>query len=539
MSSGGEPHNDAIPDQATACPASIERSLVVLQETRSPNRVGQSLIPDWLFIFEMANNHMGDVDHGVRLIGEFAAVAKDFDFKFAFKMQYRALDTFIHPEYQGRDDIKYIKRFEETRLSPEQTRKLVDAIRDNGFIPICTPFDEESVDRVVADGFDILKIASCSLTDWPLLEKAVSSPLPMIVSTAGSTIEEIDNVVAFLKHRNKDFVLMHCVAEYPTSNDKLQLNQIDFLRQRYDDIRVGYSTHEFPTETLPVAVAIGKGCTVFEKHVGLVTDEYGINGYSAGPDQARAWLEMATVARSMNGISGERSKATQDERDSLLSLRRGVFARQDIKAGEKISTGDVFMAIPTQEGHITANDWSKYSHFYATTDISKNEPILVTNSRREEVREQVFSIVQRVKSLLNRANVVIPGEADLEISHHYGIDKFDEFGITMITVVNREYCKKLIVVLPGQNHPEQYHNHKEETFHVLFGDLDVELNGEGRVCGPGDVITVERTVRHAFTSKTGAIFEEISSTHYKDDSFYTDPKIGQNKERKTFLTHWM
>lgn len=530
---------DTVTAQDAALRSPIEASFVVPQEAKARKRVVQSRIPDWLFIFEMANNHMGDVAHGVRLVSEFASIARDFDFKFAFKMQYRALDSFIHPDYQGRDDIKYIKRFEETRLSCEETRKLVDAIRDNGFTAVCTPFDEESVDRVVADGFDILKIASCSLTDWPLLEKAVGSGLPMVVSTAGSTVEEIDNVVAFLKHRHKDFVLMHCVAEYPTSNDKLQLNQIDFLRQRYDEIRIGYSTHEFPTETLPVAVAIGKGCTVFEKHVGLVTDKYGINGYSAGPAQARAWLEMARVARTINGVSGERCKATPDERASLLSLRRGVFASRDIKAGETIGGGDVFMAIPTQEHHVTANEWSKYTHFYATTDIKKNEPIVVANSRREEVREKVFSIVQRVKSLLAQANVVIPGAADLEISHHYGIDKFEKFGITMITVVNREYCKKLIVVLPGQHHPEQYHKQKEETFHVLYGDLDVVLNGEGRECGPGDVITVERTVRHAFTSKSGAIFEEISSTHYKDDSFYTDPKIGKNKERKTFLTHWM
>lgn len=187
----------------------------MLPDKKAIRPVVQSSIPDWLFIFEMANNHMGDVNHGVRLIREFRSVAEGFDFKFAFKMQYRALDTFIHPDYQGRNDIKYIKRFEETRLSREQSRKLVDAIRENGFIPVCTPFDEESVDRVVADGFDILKIASCSLTDWPLLEKAVGSTLPMIVSTAGATVTEIDNVVAFLKHRNREFVLMHCVAEYP------------------------------------------------------------------------------------------------------------------------------------------------------------------------------------------------------------------------------------------------------------------------------------------------------------------------------------
>lgn len=509
------------------------------QNVDSTETVGRSSIPDWLFIFEMANNHMGDIDHGIKLIQEFASVASDFDFSFAFKMQYRALDTFIHPDYQGRVDIKYIKRFEETRLTREDSRKLVEAIRANGFIPVCTPFDEESVDHIVEDGFDILKIASCSLTDWPLLEKAVASPLPMIVSTAGSTIAEIDSVVAFLKHRNKDFMLMHCVAEYPTSNDKLQLNQVDLLRKRYDGLRIGYSTHEFPAETLPVAVAIGKGCSVFEKHVGLPTDTYEINGYSASPDQVRAWLDTARSARSINGVSGERAQATPDERASLLSLRRGVFANREIKSGEKIGAGDVFMAIPTQDGHVTANDWSKYTRYYATTEISKNAPVLASNTRHEVVREKVWSIVQEVKSLLGRANVVIPGEAELEISHHYGIDKFDDFGITMITVVNREYCKKLIVVLPGQKHPEQYHHEKEETFHVLYGEMDLVLDGQPRKCGPGDVITVEREVRHAFSSKNGTILEEISSTHFKDDSFYTDPKIAENKERKTFVTHWM
>ena len=53
----------------------------------------KSKIPDWLFIFEMANNHMGDINHGIRIIKEFAEVAKDFDFKFAFKLQYRDMKT--------------------------------------------------------------------------------------------------------------------------------------------------------------------------------------------------------------------------------------------------------------------------------------------------------------------------------------------------------------------------------------------------------------------------------------------------------------
>jgi len=133
----------------------------------------------------------------------------------------------------------------------------------------------------------------------------------------------------------------------------------------------------------------------------------------------------------------------------------------------------------------------------------------------------------------------VPGKSDLEISHHYGIDRFYEYGITMITVVNREYCKKLIILLPGQKHPEQYHEQKEETFHILYGDILIGLDGVETQHHQGDVIVIEKGMKHSFSSKTGAVIEEISSTHYKEDSYYTDPMITANKDRKTMLTYWM
>ncbi len=498
-----------------------------------------SLIPERLFVFELANNHMGDIEHGIRVIEEFAAVAKRYPFSFALKLQYRELDTFIHPDYQSRMDIKYIKRFSETRLARDDAHRLVKAIKDNGFIAMCTAFDETSVDRIIEDGFAILKIGSCSMTDWPLLEKIAATSLPIVFSTAGAALEDIDSVVTFMQNRNKDFAVMHCVAEYPTANDRLSLNQVDLLRDRYPNIRIGYSTHEYPTETVPVAMAIAKGCSLFEKHVGVPTEQYPLNIYSASPDQVVAWLDAAQSAFDVCGPSGVRVDATVAERESLLSLRRGVFASRNVLPGEHITSSDIFMAIPTQEGHVTANDWSKYDHFFATVPIRMGEPVLSSNTRSENVRESVRSIVQRVNAFLHKADIAVPGEAELEISHHFGLAKFDEYGITMITVVNRDYCKKLIVVLPGQKHPEQYHNKKEETFHVLHGLLTMQLDGKERTCKRGSVVTIERGVRHAFYSNDGAIFEEISSTHYTDDSFYTDPSIMRNQDRKTILRYWL
>jgi hypothetical protein len=93
-------------------------------------------------------------------------------------------------------------------------------------------------------------------------------------------------------------------------------------------------------------------------------------------------------------------------------------------------------------------------------------------------------------------------------------------------------------MLPDQEHPEQYHENKEETFHLLYGELEIVLDGKAQSITPGTVITIVPGMRHAFKTKTGAVIEEISSTHFKNDSFYTDSQIMNNVNRKTFLSYW-
>ena len=182
---------------------------------------------------------------------------------------------------------------------------------------------------------------------------------------------------------------------------------------------------------------------------------------------------------------------------------------------------------------------SKYVEYYAEEDIDNFCPVMIDKVMVINTREKIYHIVQMVKQILSKANVVVPGKAELEISHHYGIDKFEETGCTIISVINREYCKKLIIVLPGQKHPEQYHKIKEETFVVIHGDVLLTLDGVSRECKSGDIVTFDRGMRHVFSSKNGAIIEEISSTHYTDDSYYTDENILKNSNRKTVLTYWM
>nr|WP_320132874.1 N-acetylneuraminate synthase family protein [uncultured Holophaga sp.] len=499
-----------------------------------------SAFPKPLIIFEMANNHMGQVEHGLRILDTFAKAVQPFrkHFDFGFKLQYRHLDTFIHPQAQGRMDIKYVKRFEETRLSEPQFRRLREGMRDTGFQAICTPFDETSVDMVEAHGFDFLKIASCSLGDWPLMERMARSPLPVIASTAGSGFEVLDRVVSFFEHREHPLSIMHCVAEYPTPAAHLNLNQINLLQSRYPSHPIGFSTHEEPANTRFVQMALAKGVQLLEKHVGLPTPEWPLNNYSSNPEETVQWLSAASEALEALGERQERYAASQAELESLHALRRGVFVTEPVEAGQPIDPAKVLLAIPTVPGQLTANDLSKYAEFIAQEPIPALGPVMGAAVKRMDNRERVYAIVLQVRELLKASHTVVGNQAEVEISHHYGLERFEQFGATIINLVNRAYCKKLIVMLPGQRHPEQFHKEKEETFHILHGSVDMILDDECRTLKAGDILTVERGVRHDFSSAEGSVIEEISSTHIKSDSYYTDESILRNPNRKTHLTYF-
>ena len=105
----------------------------------------------------------------------------------------------------------------------------------------------------------------------------------------------------------------------------------------------------------------------------------------------------------------------------------------------------------------------------------------------------------------------------------------------MISVINQSYCKKLILMLPGQKHPEQYHKIKQESFFILHGTVQLILNKKKYNLKTGDLITIQKKNIHAFSSKNGAIIEELSTTSIKEDSYYLDKKITANKSRKSFI----
>ena len=492
---------------------------------------------DGLFIFDMANNHQGDLQHGLNIISDFGEVSRNAAVRSALKFQFRQVDSFIHPDYKDRKDLPHIPRFISTYLSKPDYEVLISAVREQGMLTICTPFDEESVDMILELDMKIIKVASCSATDRPLLERIADTGKPVIASTAGLSMSQIDRLVSFFEGKGVYFALMHCVALYPTPNEKLYLNQIDWLRSRYPEIPIGFSTHEEPENYFPIRIAFSKGARLFERHVGLETEKYKLNAYSSTPEQIGRWLEA--YKETVDSCGGEhRSPADPEEISSLRSLMRGVFAKREIKKGQQISRKDVFFAMPLLDGQLTSGEWCE--GLVADKDYIAHEPLAADLANLDVPDEElIYSIMLQVKGMLNSAKIFIGENSCVEISHHYGLERFREFGAVIIDCINRAYCKKIIVQLPRQKHPYHYHKKKEETFQLLHGDLEVELEGRRKRLNPGDTVLVQPQKWHKFHTLHGAIFEEISTTHYDDDSYYEDEKIARipRERRKTKIAN--
>lgn len=333
-----------------------------------------------LFVLELANNHLGKLERGLRIVGDFAKIVRFNNVRAAIKLQLRDADSFIHRDFQNRIDIRYIKRTLEYRLTPAEYAELVQAIRKGNCIPMATPFDERSVDLSVELGIQIIKIASSDLNDWFLIEKIAQTRKPVIVSTGGSSLKDIDDLVTFFEHRNIPLAINHCVSIYPSEDHELEVNQIDYLKNRYPNHVIGFSTHEYHDWQSSMLIAYGKGARTFERHIDIKTDDRPFSPYCSTPEQIDQWFKAYYKAKEMCGTPGAEKRIPPEKEIKYLdSLVRGVYAKRDLPEGYILSqqrlSEDVYLAIPLQKGQISCRELM--SGEVVLKFCKKDQPIMI------------------------------------------------------------------------------------------------------------------------------------------------------------------
>jgi sialic acid synthase SpsE len=310
-----------------------------------------------LFVLELANNHLGSLERGLKIITAYSRVVRFNNVRAAIKLQLRNVDAFVHKDFRDRTDIRYVKKTLDTRLTHDEIATMVQAIRQGGSIPMATAFDEVSVDQCVELGVPVIKVASSDINDWFLLEKIAKARRPVIVSTGGSSLKDMDDLVTFFENRNVPLAINHCVAIYPSEDHELELNQIDFLKHRYPNHVIGLSTHEYHDWTMSLAIAYAKGARTFERHIDIDDGTTKVSPYNSLPEQIDVWFRAWHKVREMCGAPGTQRRIIQEKELKYLdTLVRGVYARRDLAVGQILSDDDLYLAIPLQKQQLSCRE---------------------------------------------------------------------------------------------------------------------------------------------------------------------------------------
>ena len=190
---------------------------------------------------------------------------------------------------------------------------------------------------------DRLKVASRDLTNLPLLAALAETGLPIILSTGMAGKKELDDALAVITRYHSDISILHCVSQYPTHPDNLNLLTIPYLKKHYGQYTIGFSDHTIGISA--PSIAVGMGAEIIEKHVTIDrrmkgTDQAG----SLGPDGVNRMVRDIRIAERWLGTEDlyiDRSVGAAKEK-----LERSIASRRDIAPGEIITEADIHMLSP-------------------------------------------------------------------------------------------------------------------------------------------------------------------------------------------------
>lgn len=190
---------------------------------------------------------------------------------------------------------------------------------------------------------DYLKVASRDLTNLPLLAAMAETKIPIIISTGMAGKKELDEALAVINKSHDNISILHCVSQYPTEPQNINLNTINYLQKNYAKYVIGYSDHTIGI-SVPVA-ACAMGARIIEKHITLDrrmkgTDQAG----SLGPDGLNRMVRDIRLLEMSFGK--EEIFIEEDVHSAQLKLERSIASNREIKEGEIISQKDIHLLSP-------------------------------------------------------------------------------------------------------------------------------------------------------------------------------------------------
>ena len=300
-------------------------------------------------IAEIGHNHQGSVEKAQELF--VLAKQSGVDAVKLQKRDNRRLFTRALYDSPYDNESSFGATYGEHREALELDRgafaELQACARELGLVFFATAFDEASADLLAELGLPAYKIASGDLRNTPLLRHVAALGKPMIVSTGGATVEDVDRAVQTILPLNSALCLLQCTAAYPASVEELELGVITTYRERYPELVIGLSDHQDGIAMSTVAYMLG--ARVIEKHF---TSSHAAKGtdhaFSLMPEGMRRLVR--DLGRIPTAIGSGEKRPLPSEAKPLEKMGKKLVAARALPAGHVLAAGDLVAKSPADGG---------------------------------------------------------------------------------------------------------------------------------------------------------------------------------------------
>jgi len=326
-----------------------------------------------IIIAEAGVNHNGDINAAKRLIDVASDAGVDYVKFQTFKAEKIVSPLAKKAEYQSKNmgdkEDSQFEMLKKLELSDADHKDLISYCKLKNINFFSTAFDEQGISYLSSLNFDMFKIPSGELTNYPYLRAIGKTNLPVILSTGMANLDEIEkaiNVLISYGTKKNEITVLHCNTEYPTPMTDVNLKAMLTIKDKLG-VSIGYSDHTLGIE-VPIA-AVALGAKVIEKH-------FTLDRNLKGPDH-KASLEPNELKEMVNSIrniekaiSGNGIKeASLSEKKNINIARKSIHLVRDLKSGSVIKEKDI---IPLRPGDgICAMNWEKVIGQKINTDLEK------------------------------------------------------------------------------------------------------------------------------------------------------------------------
>ena len=326
-----------------------------------------------IIIAEAGVNHNGDIETAKKLIDVASDAGVDYVKFQSFKADKLVSPEAIKADYQikniGHNEDSQYQMLKQLELSSEDHKELISYCNSKKINFFSTAFDEEGISYLSSLNFDMFKVPSGELTNYPYLRAIGKTNLPVFLSTGMANLDEIEKAINVLISNGtikSEITVLHCNTEYPTPMMDVNLKAMLTIREKLG-VSIGYSDHTLGIE-VPIA-AVALGAQVIEKHFTLDRNMKGPD-HSASLEPHELKEMVKSIRNIQKAITGNSIKeASISEKKNIYIARKSIHLSKDLKSGSIITEKNI-IALRPGDG-ICPMNWDKVIGLKVNRDLKK------------------------------------------------------------------------------------------------------------------------------------------------------------------------